>query len=272
MALRGTCGKVCSVDTDDTFAPKDLARPRSSMKATRFEFRFRFVILVLLYAVSFVMPWNKWLHLDTVRTWQWLASLLSRAGVMGFSQATLLVLVAGICFAVAAALLRTWGSAYLGQGVVRDTAMHGDRMVAAGPYRHVRNPLYLGTFLHSFALALLTMPSGAAFMLVTVGLFELRLIGAEESFLSERLGEAYGEYRMRVPRLVPSLRPQIESSGASPAWGTAALSEVYMWGVAISFGALGWMYNAVLILQGVLVSLGVSLVVRALLPRPERTL
>jgi protein-S-isoprenylcysteine O-methyltransferase Ste14 len=242
------------------------------MKATPFEFRFRFLIHAVLYVVSFVMPWNKWLHLDTVRTWQWLASLLSRAGVLGFSQATLLVLVLGICFALAAALLRTWGAAYLGRGVVQDSAMRGDQVVAAGPYRYVRNPLYLGTFLHSFALALLTMPSGAAFMLVTIGLFELRLIGAEERFLSERLGEAYNEYRLRVPRLLPSLRPQIESSGARPAWGGAVLSEVYMWGVAISFAALGWMYNAVLILQGVLVSLGVSLVMRALLPKPQSTL
>lgn len=242
------------------------------MKATEFEFRFRFWIHGLLYLVSFVMPWNKWLHLDTVRTWQWLASLLSRAGVLGFSAATLLVLVIGICFAVSAALLRTWGAAYLGHGVVHDTAMHGDHVVAAGPYRHVRNPLYVGTFLHSIALCLLTMPSGAAFMLVTIGLFQLRLIGAEESFLGERLGESYSEYRLRVPRLLPSLRPQIESSGAKPAWGSGVLSEVYLWGVAISFVALGWMYNAVLILQGVLVSLGVSLVVRALLPRPQRTL
>jgi protein-S-isoprenylcysteine O-methyltransferase Ste14 len=242
------------------------------MKATQFEFRFRFPIHALLYVVSFVMPWNKWLHLDTVRTWQWLASLLTRAGVLGFSAATMLVLVLGICFALCAALLRTWGTAYLGQGVVHDSALRGDRVVAAGPYRHVRNPLYLGTFLHSFALALLTMPSGAAFMLVTVGLFELRLIGAEERFLSERLGEAYSEYRLRVPRLLPSLRPQIESSGAKPAWGTAMASEVYMWGVAISFAALGWMYNAVLILQGVLVSVGTSLVVRAFLPKPEKTL
>jgi protein-S-isoprenylcysteine O-methyltransferase Ste14 len=213
------------------------------MKATQFEYRFRFLIHGLLYLVSFVMPWNKWLHLDTVRTWQWLASLLSR----------------------------TWGAAYLGHGVVHDTAMHGDRVVAAGPYRYMRNPLYVGTFLHSVALCLLTMPSGAAFMLVTIGLFQLRLIGAEESFLSERLGESYSEYRLRVPRLLPSLRPQIESSGAKPAWGSGALSEIYLWGVAISFVALGWMYNAVLILQGVLVSLGVSMVVRALLPRPQRT-
>lgn len=242
------------------------------MKATPFEFRFRFLIHALLYVVSFVMPWNKWLHLDTVRTWQWLASLLSRAGVLGFSAATLLILVLGICFALCAALLRTWAAAYLGRGVVQDTVMHGERVVAAGPYRHVRNPLYLGTFVHSLALALLTMPSGAAFMLVTIGLFELRLIGAEERFLSEQLGESYSEYRLRVPRLLPSLRPQIESSGAKPAWGSGVLSEIYMWGVVISFAALGWMYNAVLILQGVLVSVGVSLVVRALLPRPQRTL
>jgi hypothetical protein len=50
------------------------------------------------------------------------------------------------------------------------------------------------------------------------------------------------------------------------------LGEIYMWGVAISFAALGWMYNAVLILQGVLVSVGTSLVVRAFLPKPQKTL
>jgi protein-S-isoprenylcysteine O-methyltransferase Ste14 len=242
------------------------------MKATAFEFRFRFLIHALLYVLSFVMPWNKWLHLDTVRTWQWLASWISRTGALGFSTSTLLVLVLGISFALIAALLRTWASAYLGSGIVHDAVMHGDRMVAGGPYRHVRNPLYLGTFLHSFALALLTMPSGAAFMLVTIGLFQLRLIGAEESFLKESLGEPYREYCAQVPRLMPSLRPRITASGVKPAWGMALLSEVYMWGVAISFAALGWMYNAVLILQGVLVSVGTSLVVRAFLPKPQKTL
>lgn len=242
------------------------------MKATAFEFRYRLLIHAVLYVLGFVMPWNKWLHLDTVRTWQWLASWFSRLGMVGFSAATQLVLILGICFALAAALLRTWGSAYLGAGVVQDAVMHGDRVVAAGPYRYMRNPLYLGTFLHSFALALLTMPSGALFILVTIGLFELRLIGGEESFLSQRLGEPYREYCARVPRLLPSLRPRIESSGVKPSWGLAVLSEIQMWGVAVSFAALGWMYNAILILQGVIVSVGASLVVRGLLPRPERTL
>jgi|UPI00047ECC60 protein-S-isoprenylcysteine O-methyltransferase Ste14 len=239
------------------------------MKATAFEFRFRFLIHTVLYVLGFVMPWNKWLHLDTVRTWQWLASMLTRAGWLGFSAATVAVLVVGILFALSAALLRTWAAAYLSSGVVYDSEMHGAQIVADGPYRHMRNPLYLGTFLHTFALALLTMPSGALFMLVTIGLVELRLIGAEEVFLREKLGEPYREYCARVPRIVPSLRPRIEGSGAKPSWGMGVLGEIYMWGVVISFAGLGWMYNAVLILQGVVVSVGVSLIARAFVPKPQ---
>jgi hypothetical protein len=45
------------------------------------------------------------------------------------------------------------------------------------------------------------------------------------------------------------------------------LGEIYMWGVAIAFIAVGYRYNAFLITQGVVVALGVSLVARALIPR-----
>ncbi len=40
-----------------------------------------------------------------------------------------------------------------------------------------------------------------------------------------------------------------------------------MWGVFVSFAVLGWRYNSVLIIKGVLISLGVSLIVRAFLPK-----
>ncbi|WP_433970145.1 hypothetical protein [Tunturiibacter gelidiferens] len=52
-----------------------------------------------------------------------------------------------------------------------------------------------------------------------------------------------------------------------PTWPTAFLSEIYMWGVAISFATLGWRYNSILIIKGVLISLGISLIVRAFLPK-----
>jgi protein-S-isoprenylcysteine O-methyltransferase Ste14 len=239
------------------------------MKASAIEFRFRYLIHAVVYGLGFTSPWNQWLHLDTVRTWQWLASWPARARWMSFSASTNAVLVLGILFALAGAVLRTWGAAYLGSGVVQDSAMHGNRMVAAGPYRYMRNPLYLGTFLHTFALALLMLPSGALFTIIAIGLVQLRLLLAEESFLAAKLGELYRAYCAAVPRIVPSLRARVPESSVRPAWGMAFFSEIYMWGVVVSLVAFGWKYNAFLIIQGVVVSLGLSLVARAFVPKAE---
>lgn len=239
------------------------------MRASAFEFRFRFAIHTVIYILGFAAVWNKWLHLDKVGTWQWLAAYLSRTKVMSFSAATITVLVLGIVLALAAAALRTWGTAYLGARVVKDGAMQGERIVPAGPYRYLRNPLYLGTFLHTLALALLMLPSGAIFTIVLIGLFQLRLISAEEHFLGTKLGESYRAYRSKVPRLVPALTPRLEDSGARPQWMTAAIGEIYFWGVALTFLVLGWRYNSLLMVQGVLVSFGVSLVFRAFAPKTQ---
>jgi protein-S-isoprenylcysteine O-methyltransferase Ste14 len=239
------------------------------MKASAIEFRFRYLIHAVVYCLGFTTPWNAWLHQDTVRTWQWLASLPARAGWLSFSASTNAVLLLGILFALAGAALRTWGAAYLGSGVVQDSSMHGDHVVAAGPYRYMRNPLYLGIFLHTFALALLMMPSGALFTIIVIGLFQLRLMLAEEAFLTAKLGEPYRAYCAAVPRIVPSLRARVPQSAVRPVWGVALLGEIYMWGVVASYVAFGWKYNAFLIIQGVVVSLGVSLVARAFVPKPK---
>jgi protein-S-isoprenylcysteine O-methyltransferase Ste14 len=237
------------------------------MKATALEFRLRFLIHVVIITLGFWVPWDRWLHLDTIRTWQFLAARLTRTGVLDFSAATTLVLVVGILFALAAAVWRTWGAAYISTSVVHADTMLGDKMIASGPFRRTRNPLYFGIILHILALALLMPPSGAVFAIVLIVLFEFRLILGEESFLSKRLGESYREYLRRVPRLLPAFIARIPDGGAKPAWGTAFLGETYMWGVFLSFAALGWRYNSLLIVQGVLVSLGVSLVARAFLPK-----
>lgn len=188
---------------------------------------------------------------------------------MSFSASTNAVLLLGILFALAGAALRTWAAAYMGSGVVHDSSMHSDRVVAAGPYCYMRNPLYLGTFLHTFALALLMMPSGALFTIIIIGLLQLRLMLSEEAFLTAKLGEPYRAYCSAVPRIVPSLRARVPQSAAQPAWGVALVGEIYMWGVVASFIAFGWKYNAFLIIQGVVVSLGVSLVARAFIPKPN---
>jgi hypothetical protein len=52
--------------------------------------------------------------------------------------------------------------------------------------------------------------------------------------------------------------------GARPRWGQAALAEIFMWGLVASYAVLGWRYDARLLMQCALVSLGVSLVVKGL--------
>ena len=230
------------------------------MKATPLEFRFRFIIHALLFFCGFAFYWLPNAHEST---WLVLTPLLERTGWLDFSAATITLLAVAIAFAALGAFLRVWGSAYLGTGVVQSHGMHGDSVLADGPYRHLRNPLYLGTFLHTFALALLMPPSGALFTIITVGLFQLRLIFAEEPFLATKLGQPYLDYCKRVPRLFFSPVPRVPPSGAQPRWLQAMLGEIYMIGVAVSFAIFGWRYNAFLLTQCVLVSLGASLVVRA---------
>jgi protein-S-isoprenylcysteine O-methyltransferase Ste14 len=237
------------------------------MKATAWEFRFRIWIILAFYILGFFAPWNLALHLDgsgpNAHVWGRLAILLSKGGAMSIASAFNLVLVAGILCAFAGAWLRTWGSAYLGYSVVHDKDMRGDSVMADGPYRYVRNPLYLGTWANALALALLMPASGAIFTLVCVVVFQLRLIFGEEAFLAARLGAGYSAYCAKVPRLLPAVRPQVQPSGARPRWGQAMLAEIFMWGMAASFAVLGWRYNAELLIQCVLVWLGVSLIVRA---------
>jgi len=238
-------------------------------KASKFEYKFRFVLHLVIFALGFFAPWDRALHLDpggaNAHVWGVGAVWLSRW--MNTMAAFEVLLIVGIIFAIVSALLRVSGAAYLGYGVVQSLGMHGEAVVADGPYRHVRNPLYLGTWIHSLALALLMPPSGAVFTVVMIGLLQLRLMLAEESFLAAKLGQPYAEYCARVPRWFPSIVPRVAGSGAQPRWAQAVLGEMYMVLVALAFATLGWRYNEFLLTQCVLVALGVSLVVRSVLPR-----
>ncbi len=240
------------------------------MTASAFIFRFRFWIHALIFFLGFATPWNWSRPLAIDRngsTWLQLSTWIARNGWMSFTGATVALLILGFLFALVAALVRSWAAAYLGAATVHSNSMHGDTVMAAGPYRYVRNPLYLGIVAHTFALALLMRPSGAILAIVSVTAMQLILIASEEKFLSAKLGDDYLGYLGRVPRLLPSLRPRVEASDEQPSWQTSIPGEIYFWGVVVTFLTVGWKYNASLITQGVLISLGLSLIVRGLMPR-----
>jgi len=107
-------------------------------------------------------------------------------------------------------------------------------------------------------------PTGALVTMILLSIFLFRLILGEEAFLAKQLGASYLAYRESVPRLLPSLRPHVSASGQRPNWLRALLGELLPLGVLVSFAALSWQYDSELLIRAVLISFGLSLVVRAL--------
>ena len=199
------------------------------MKATAFEFRFRLIIGLLLYIFGFWAPWTRLLPDSSLAstTWLELSGMLASLHRLSLGNATILITVIALLCAIKGTAMRIWGTAYLGTSVVHDGAMRGSEVVAAGPYRYVRNPLYLGTFIFSIAVSILMPPTGAIFFLVAQAIFYLRLILGEEAYLAAQQGETYLAYKQKVPRLLRSLRARVAASNVQPRWTTSILAESY---------------------------------------------
>jgi protein-S-isoprenylcysteine O-methyltransferase Ste14 len=223
----------------------------------------------VIICLGFWAPWCEALGWSRLSTWLVLSSWLSRTGWLSFVAATNAVLIVAIVLVVLGAWLRVWGASYVGASVVNSRSMHGETMLADGPYRRTRNPLYLGTILHIFGLAILMPPSGAIFCVALIWILNVRLAMAEEPFLTQRFGETYVEYRKRVPRFLPSPTPQVPAAGKEAHWLQGFFSEIYMVGVVITYVVFGWSFNAMTMTRGVLISLGAWIIVKALLPKPK---
>jgi protein-S-isoprenylcysteine O-methyltransferase Ste14 len=105
------------------------------------------------------------------------------------------IVMAGLVLVIAGVLIRTWAA-----GTLRKREV----LVQDGPYKFIRHPLYLGTFLLTtgfFVLCGFTL----ALILIVVPIFLAYVfaIHHEERFLAERFGGEWATYSSRVPALVP---------------------------------------------------------------------
>ncbi|MDR3725435.1 MAG: isoprenylcysteine carboxylmethyltransferase family protein [Terracidiphilus sp.] len=236
------------------------------MKASAIEFRLRVVIIAGIVTLGYWAPWiEAWGIGRRNSLLEGLALELSRLGLLPFMAAVPVVIVLAALIAAKAVFLRVWGTAYLGTFKVNHGQMKAGAVLADGPYRYMRNPLYLGTWCMVAAMAFLMPVSGALFALVLITVFQTRLILAEEAFLSVQLGECYRAYLRDVPRLFPHLHTRLLSTGRKPHWLRAVLAEICPIGVFLTLACLSWSYNNGLMVRAIVVSFGVSLVVRAFL-------
>src|SRR5262249_8265272 len=157
-------------------------------RATDFEFRKRSWIFMALLLGAFSCYW-----LDSTNAAVALAAALGRDG--GHSRHGLrIILGLATLLVVSAALLRTWGDAYLNSKVIRDPALRTERLVADGPYRHTRNPLYLAMLLLGFGISPSASRLGALLLVSGTWIFLYRLIGREEASLLEAQGAQYAAF------------------------------------------------------------------------------
>jgi len=233
------------------------------MKATQFEFRFRVLILGAIYFLGFWAPWERYSSAPVYTAWLMFSTSIARLHWLPLNDATLVVTVAALLLALTGAGLRVWGTAYLGATVVHSGAMDATQIVASGPYRYVRNPLYLGSLLFSAAISILMPATGAIFFVIASVLFYFRLMLGEEAFLAAQQGDSYLAYKQRVPRIVPGLTPRLPASDVKPRWAQSLLAEIYPLGMTGCFVVLAWRYNAQILIQCLIICFGASLVTRA---------
>jgi len=228
------------------------------MRATRFEFRHRFWFIFLLFWVGFaayrIDPLNV---VDAALRWMAPGGEHEVGMRWAFGLAPVLV---GL-----AALLRTWATAYLQTERVHDSNLRTERVVADGPYRHLRNPLYLGNLLLAVGMGILDSRLGFALLVAGHALFLRRLIGREESELLATQGEGYRAYFAAVPRLWPALRPQVPASGLQPRWLQAFGGELFFWILFAATLAFAVTRNSREVFVGSLIGLGFYGVMRAVL-------
>jgi protein-S-isoprenylcysteine O-methyltransferase Ste14 len=80
--------------------------------------------------------------------------------------------------------------------------------VAVGPYRYVRNPMYLGAAAVIVGAGLiLRSPAAAGVAVFFLALAHLFVLAYEEPTLERRFGESYRRYRASVNRWLPRSAP-----------------------------------------------------------------
>ena len=127
-----------------------------SGRATEFEFRNRFWIISGTFCLGFSC--YVWDHMN-------MSVALARMILGGLNSPLAdrwirAIFAVGVLLVTLGALVRSWAAAYLHSSVVHDSELHSDRLVADGPYRRVRNPLYLGNILLAVGLGLMASRTG----------------------------------------------------------------------------------------------------------------
>ena len=117
---------------------------------------------------------------------------------------TLWVRIAGVVFAVASALIARWAvKTMLRAGTNILPSQPSLAIVADGPFRHTRNPIYLANVLIYLGLAVALNSLWPVLLLFPMLLvLDRGIIRREERYLEAKFGPTYLAYKARVRRWI----------------------------------------------------------------------
>ncbi len=145
------------------------------------------------------------------RSWQHVLTWACFYAVLGLNAALLFLdwnswvfqsplrLIVGLPLALLGGLLAVWGMTAVGW---KNTSGLRGGFVSSGPYRFTRNPQYLGDMACFTGVSVIanSLLLWITHLLIALVFFIAPL--AEEPWLEEQYGDAYREYRRRVPRFL----------------------------------------------------------------------
>lgn len=214
---------------------------QNAMTSTPWDFRYRGVLFGAVYGFAFGFGFflQSALGGSFKPTYALLAKQFGDIGIQ-----------TGAWFAVAACFIgffiRWWGASYLTSGVVWSGDVVAGGVEVAGPFRLVRNPLYLGNLFIALGIGLVGPPAVTVLVVLFNLLYIYRLIAIEERFMTATHGTSYLAYQAAVPRLIPRLHPAFpQPAGRPPAILDGFIGEIFTLGFALGITAIAlWSWRA----------------------------
>ena len=141
------------------------------------------VIGIILYLLS--PPWWTWTHLPLGEWVQWI----------------------GIVVATIPLFYLIWVHRHLdNQWSIALEIQEDHKLITTGPYRRVRHPMYLGIFVYTIGLCLISLDILVSLFFVFSIWVNYNRIPSEEQMMIDQFGDEYLEYMKTSGRLIPSFR------------------------------------------------------------------
>jgi len=136
---------------------------------------------------------------STIYTWRVRSGLLALVLTILFARPTLLALLIGLAVTSAGLALRLWACGHLKKE---------KELTTSGPYRHTRNPLYLGNLFIGIGVVISSYSWWAVLIFAIYFLVFYPVIILEEKGRMKKLfPNQYKPYSQKVPLFFPNFRP-----------------------------------------------------------------